>query len=180
MAKTKESKGVQNRHIYNRASYLFQAATYLANQQHNLESASSKIDSNNEQYSASTPNQDAGKVTRNISRHLISDFRSVTLKAQLRQSPAMKRAICKFCDSVQIEGQTCHSTIENPSKGGRKPWADVLAVRCVTCGHVKRYPVSATKQKRRNLRDKEAESKKADSEKSTHIGEQSKEPGPEP
>ena len=83
---------------------------------------------------------------------MVSDLRAVSLKGQVRQSPAMKRSICKFCDTVLVEGRNCHSVIENESKGGRKPWADVLVIRCSTCGNSKRFPVSARRQKRKHLR----------------------------
>jgi ribonuclease P protein subunit RPR2 len=42
--------------------------------------------------------------------------------------------------------------VENQSKGGRKPWADILVMRCLTCGHAKRYPVSVPKQRRKSAR----------------------------
>ncbi|KAK7742867.1 hypothetical protein SLS63_000435 [Diaporthe eres] len=90
--------------------------------------------------------------TRNMSHTLLADFRSVSLKSQIRVSPAMKRSICKFCDTLLVEGQTCTSTVENTSKGGRKPWADVLVIKCHTCHHAKRFPVDAPRQQRRPLR----------------------------
>ncbi|KAM0259227.1 hypothetical protein ACHAQJ_003432 [Trichoderma viride] len=169
MAKQKGNPGIQNRHIYTRASYLYQAASYLANcaqqtkgetkpenTQHdgNASSAlkkdvSSSSTAHGDEFAHS--NQER-KVIINLSHQVISDMRSVSLKAQIRQSPAIKQTICKYCDAVQIEGKTCHSTVENLSKGGRKPWADVLVTRCDTCGNVKRYPISASRQKRRSLR----------------------------
>jgi ribonuclease P protein subunit RPR2 len=51
-----------------------------------------------------------------------------------------------------VESKTSRSWIENPSKGGRKPWADILVIECGTCGNAKRYPVDAPRQKRRSLR----------------------------
>jgi ribonuclease P protein subunit RPR2 len=87
---------------------------------------------------------------------MLTDMRIVTQKILIRQSPDLKRTICKFCDTLQIEGQTSSSSIENTSRGGRKPWADVLAIRCGTCGHVKRFPVSVARQKRRPIRHEEA------------------------
>lgn len=89
----------------------------------------------------------------NMSRHAISDMRAMSLKTLIRQSPDLKRTICKFCDTLRIEGKTCRSVVENSSKGGQKPWADVLSIECRTCGHVKRYPVNAPRQKRRPVRD---------------------------
>ncbi|KAM0439573.1 hypothetical protein ACHAPT_000665 [Fusarium lateritium] len=153
MAKVKEPKGVQNRTIYSRASYLYQAASYLAsqNRQHGQD-VSSKSSTSAHEHSAPASTANEQRATQNMSRHVASSLRAVSLKAQIRQSPAMKQTICKFCDTLQVEGETCTSTVENASKGGRKPWADVLTIRCKTCGNVKRYPVSAPRQKRKTLR----------------------------
>ncbi|KAL7822848.1 RNAse P Rpr2/Rpp21/SNM1 subunit domain-containing protein [Trichoderma gracile] len=171
MAKAKGNPGVQNRHIYTRASYLYQAAVYLANcaQRAELEPkikasfGKSQSDDNsassapeNETPSGRKNGQDHDsqerKATMNLSHQVVSDMRSVSLKAQIRQSSSIKQTICKYCDAVLIEGKTCHSLVENPSRGGRKPWADVLVIRCDTCGNVKRYPVSAPRQKRKPFR----------------------------
>lgn len=154
MAKQKGSNSVQNRHLYTRASYLYQAAQYLATQQPPLTSASPTGPSTQKQGTvpAKKHTDDGGEARQNVSRQLLRDMRTVTQKVLIRQSPDLKRTICKFCDTLQIEGQTSSSIIENASKGGRKPWADVLAIRCTTCGHVKRFPVSAARQRRRPFR----------------------------
>jgi ribonuclease P protein subunit RPR2 len=60
--------------------------------------------------------------------------------------------MCKSCNTVLIPGRTVSQTIENPSKGGRKPWADVLVVTCLICGGKKRFPVGATKQLKKHKR----------------------------
>jgi ribonuclease P protein subunit RPR2 len=154
MAKVKEQRSVQNRIIYSRASYLYQAASYLAKQQSLTgQDALSKSSTAGREHSASVPIKNEQKALANMSRQAVSTLRAVTQKAQIRQSPALKQTICKFCDTLQIEGTTCTSTIENASKGGRKSWADVLNIKCKTCGNVKRYPVSAPKQKRKTLRN---------------------------
>ncbi|KAK0390941.1 hypothetical protein NLU13_0444 [Sarocladium strictum] len=144
MAKQKGPNSVQNRHIYTRASYLYQAAQYLSSQQ---TQASTSDTSSNAGQSQNAP--------QNLSRQMLTDMRIVTQKILIRQSPDLKRTVCKFCDTLQIEGQTSSSIVENTSKGGRKPWADVLAIRCCTCGHVKRFPICAKRQQRRPLRKQE-------------------------
>lgn len=154
MAKAKPS--VPNRHIYSRASYMYQAAHYLAT----APRTSSNEPSTSHEHSAANDVQQQQqqqqqmqtKAALNLSRQLISDMKSVTLKTLIRQSPAMKRSVCRFCSTVQIEGETCHSWVQNASKGGSKPWADVLVIRCSTCQNVKRYPVDCPRQKRRHLR----------------------------
>ncbi|PTB70553.1 Rpr2-domain-containing protein [Trichoderma citrinoviride] len=154
MAKAKGNPGIQNRHIYTRASYLYQAAVYLANCAQRAEPGTNEETSleksqHDDDNASSRPER---KATMNLSHQVVSDMRSVSLKAQIRQSPSIKQTICKYCDAVLIEGKTCHSSVENPSKGGRKPWADVLVIRCDTCSNVKRYPISAPRQKRKPLR----------------------------
>jgi ribonuclease P protein subunit RPR2 len=90
-----------------------------------------------------------------MSRRLATDLRAVSLKTRIRLKPAVKQTICKFCDSVLIEGTSCTSTIENISKGAKKPWADVLVRKCHTCGREKRYPVTAARPKRKTARESE-------------------------
>lgn len=146
MAKGKPAPGVQNRHIYSRVSYLYQAASYLASR-----SAPNSTSGSNSEHITQTDDQK--RAIQNVSRQLLGDMRSASLKVQIRQSSSVKRTICRYCDTLQIEGKTCNSVIENPSKGGKKPWADVLVSKCLTCGNSKHYPVSAKKQKRRHLRE---------------------------
>jgi ribonuclease P protein subunit RPR2 len=86
---------------------------------------------------------------------LNAHLRSVAQKAQIRLSQDVKHAICKICSSPLIEGETCLRSTENLSKGGRKPWADVLVLKCCACGACKRFPIGAKKQKRKSLREAE-------------------------
>lgn len=86
------------------------------------------------------------------SRHLLSHLRSVSLKSQIRLSPAMKRSICKRCDAILIAGRTSSSCMENKSRNRNKPWADVLVVTCNSCATAKRYPVGAKRQSRKGQR----------------------------
>lgn len=163
MAK-KKVLGVPNKPSYCRLSFMYQAASFLAavsahQSQPSDQAASRKTTSDihmeDDGDNISKPdaeNRRTATQTRNMSHRLLADFRSVSLKSQIRVSSAMKRTICKFCDTLLVEGQTCTSTVENTSKGGRKPWADVLVVKCHTCHRAKRFPVSAPRQKRRPLR----------------------------
>ncbi|KAI0138107.1 Rpr2-domain-containing protein [Hypoxylon sp. NC0597] len=162
MGKSKGPGSVPNRPIYSRISYLYQAAAYLASQselkKHNAaikatEGTSQEASEENKQIPCTPHSKYA------LSRRLITDLRSSSLKSQIRLSPAMKHTICKFCDSFLIEGETSSSIVENKSKGGKKPWADVLVVKCHACGGVKRFPVQAPRQKRRLMREKESKEK---------------------
>ena len=169
MAKVKAAKGtanVPNKILHSRVSYLYQAAKYLAaaQQPHSeleptqYEKDTSMTTSNYPKPEAATGVEHSSSTTfseaayRPASRRMISDLRSVTLKGQMRISPTMKHSICKKCDSVLIDGSTCTNEVENKSKDGKKPWADVLVRRCHTCGLEKRFPVAAKRQKRRPQR----------------------------
>lgn len=83
---------------------------------------------------------------------LLAHMRAVALKSTIRLTPQVKHSLCKRCNSLLIEGQTSSKRIENASKGGRKPWADVLVVECGVCGAVKRWPVGAKRQGRKGQR----------------------------
>lgn len=86
------------------------------------------------------------------SRHFLSHLRAVSLKGQIRLTPAVKHAICKRCNTLLVPGSTSTSNVENKSRGGRKAWADVLVVTCKSCGSVRRFPIGATRQQRRTKR----------------------------
>jgi ribonuclease P protein subunit RPR2 len=167
MAKPKGSKGshsVQNKHIYTRASYLYQAAQYLVSQQQTQMPNSRLVPETRNENATSDKHTSSGRANAqtNLSRQMLTDMRIVTQKILIRSSADLKRTICKFCDTLQIEGQTSTSIIENKSRGGRKAWADVLAIQCSTCGHVKRFPVSAQRQKRRPLRNEDTDTAQAE------------------
>ncbi|OAA62503.1 RNAse P, Rpr2/Rpp21 subunit [Niveomyces insectorum RCEF 264] len=84
-----------------------------------------------------------------MARRLLTQMRAVARKTNMRLRPDVKHRVCKYCDTLLVEGATCVSTVENPSRNGRKPWADVLVVACRTCGRARRYPVTAPRQPRR-------------------------------
>jgi ribonuclease P protein subunit RPR2 len=158
MAKGKAGGGVQNRAIYSRMSFLQQAAVALSSIGQRTADSSSADASN----TPSVSNQPTSKINRSdsssvtsldgMSRRLATDLRAVSLKTRIRLKPAVKQTICKFCDSILIDGESCTSTIENKSRGAKKPWADVLVRRCDTCGRERRYPVSAARARRKTER----------------------------
>lgn len=167
MAKSKGQPGVQNRIIYSRASYLYQAANYLSNCADSAENApSSTEEPSKPQHSVQDQHGKQQKALENMSRIVMIDMRAVSLKAQIRQSPALKRTVCKFCDTLLVEGRSCSSMVENLSRGGRKPWADVLVIKCKTCGNVKRFPVDAPRQKRKSHRSVESNTRHGKQQKS--------------
>ncbi|KAI1203456.1 Rpr2-domain-containing protein [Nemania serpens] len=157
MAKKTKTPSVPNKHLYSRLSYLHQAAAFLGSQVGETRdsetdpSASSSIRKGGARPDAQKY-EFSDQLRLKLARDLLTDLRATSLKSQIRLSPALKKTICKFCDMLLIEGETSTSVVENKSKGGKKPWADVLVIGCNTCGGVKRFPVHSSRQKRRPQR----------------------------
>ncbi len=139
MAKSKGSSVVPNRALHNRLSFLYQAAALLATAPA-PESEPSAAVHTSEQNGLQRPQMEG------MSRRLLTDMRSVSHKARIRIGGDMKRTICKHCDTLLVEGVTCTSTVENQSRGGAKPWADVLIIKCKVCDRAKRFPVNARRE----------------------------------
>lgn len=166
MAKAKNPKAsgsVPNKALHSRVSYLYQAAAYLATHSEERENRDKESQEELPEGKGGEPAPWANSGDSNsqetstpplepVSRRLVSDLRSVSLKAQLRMAPTMKHLICKNCDSLLLDGSTSSVGIENKSRGGKKPWADVLVRKCGTCGTERRYPLAAKKQKRKGAR----------------------------
>lgn len=116
-----------------------------------------------DQYEAATAQKSTDDSTRQpplstgLSFHLNSNLRQVARKSQIRLHSSIKRASCKTCSAVLIEGQTCSKYIENLSRGGKKRHADVLVIECTACGSKKRFPVGAGRQSRKDQRAKPGE-----------------------
>lgn len=184
MAKEKAKKGVPNKHLHARIAYLDRAVKYLSAQSlaHNGNKSVVTEEFHDHQQpiermttippgtlaidaahsiankkpspghpSTATFNSPPSGLPLQLNAHL----RSVAQKAQIRLAQDLKHAICKICSSPLIEGETCLRSTENLSKGGRKPWADVLVLKCCACGACKRFPIGAKKQKRKSLREAE-------------------------
>lgn len=170
MPKPKDNKvqSIPNRHLYSRVSYLAQAATYVEEahiSSRNLPKQATEIvkDSNvvaepkNDLLACSKPAlQDGAPLKRepassqgglplNTQRYLITQLRAVASKCQIRLSRQFKRTICKRCNAL-LDDKTSSKRIENKSKGGRKPWADVYVIKCLSCASEKRFTVGAKRQ----------------------------------
>ncbi|CAE7025238.1 hypothetical protein CFE70_003580 [Pyrenophora teres f. teres 0-1] len=145
MSKVKppKSKGVPNKHLHVRLSYLYQAATYLTLQTTIQDTTRTGVTQDGQ-----TDLHDTAQTQRQsaLALELGSDIQQVSRKGQLRLAVDLKRSMCKSCNAVLIPGRTATQVIENLSKGGKKPWADVLVVTCSLCGGKKRFPVDAKKQ----------------------------------
>jgi ribonuclease P protein subunit RPR2 len=91
----------------------------------------------------------------NLSRVCVSQMRGVSLKTQTRLPVPVKRSFCKRCDSLLIPGVSCIHETQNPSRGGKKAWAELLVVRCFTCGTEKRFPQTDRRSEKLVTRQKE-------------------------
>jgi ribonuclease P protein subunit RPR2 len=162
MGKAKQPKGanVPHKALHSRLSYLYQAATYLSAQENPtippaistplpIPSQAHLQKTSDEDDHQQAPAEPQPASSQFLSRQLLSDLRSVSLKMQIRLSQGMKHTICKRCDALLVDGSTCITKVENKSKNGRKPWADMLVRTCGNCGCEKRFPVNADRQPRR-------------------------------
>ncbi|MCJ1258142.1 hypothetical protein MMC24_005973 [Lignoscripta atroalba] len=96
-------------------------------------------------------------ATKGLARQLISQLRAVSLKGQIRLSPTIKHSVCRRCEAFLMPGSTSIIRVENKSRGGKKPWSDVLLMTCNACGTEKRFPIGADRQRRRTHRVKGVE-----------------------
>ncbi|KAJ8108126.1 hypothetical protein OPT61_g8390 [Boeremia exigua] len=140
MAKDKppKPKGIPNKHLHARTTFLYQAASYLTLQ------SSITGPENGHQNPVSGCNQN--QQPSPLALRLGSDLHTVSRKAQLRLAVDLKRSMCKSCNAILVPGHTATQTVENQSKGGSKPWADVLVVNCKRCDSKRRIPIGAKRQ----------------------------------
>lgn len=145
MAKDKppKTKGVPNKHLHSRSTFLYQAAAYLTLRAGALD-ANKALDS---AQSSRAPQSHQG-----LALQLGSDLQTVSRKGQVRLSSELKRTICKTCNTVLIPGRTATQAVENESKGGKKSWADVLVITCALCRSKKRFPIGAKRQGKKSER----------------------------
>lgn len=136
MAKEKKAKGaLPQRNVHLRLAYLHQAALYLKSQRHtgnNVEETSEAVEDGSSQL-----------------RYLVSHLKGVSRKSVIRLQRDIKRSLCKGCDELLMSGKTSVEVIENRSKNAAKPCADVLVVKCRTCGTAKRFQIGAVSQQRK-------------------------------
>lgn len=98
------------------------------------------------------------KPLANLARMSVSQMRGVSLKTQTRLPVPVKRSYCKKCDTLLTPGVSCEHEIQNTSRGRKKPWANVLVVRCLVCGTEKRFP--QTERRSRKLPERQSRLKK--------------------
>ena len=174
MAKASKSGG--NVLVRSRTSYLYQAATYLENaregrQAHDPQYAKSMECLGSDMQKVLTTTQmaqpgakestkdssiktgeDSTALGAGASRHLLAHMRAVAKKGQIRLPTKVKHSTCRRCDALLFPNVTSAIKLENKSRGGAKPWANMLVVTCDACGTSKRFPASAARQPKRAVR----------------------------
>jgi ribonuclease P protein subunit RPR2 len=154
MSKVKppKSKGIPSKHLHARTTFLYQAATYLTLQTTHIDTATATTSISSKD-DATTPHHSQHVSSHSpIALQLGSDLQQVTRKAQLRLAVDLKRTMCKRCNTILLPGRTATQTVENTSRDGSKPWADVLVLACKTCDGRKRFPIGAKRQKKKRDR----------------------------
>ena len=184
-SKAKMQKGIVQKHLHSRISYLYQAATYLAKAADQSRARTSCISDETKNFydrggesqcavvapegvcgeslpispikhenrlPKTSPEDDRVSKDFALSRQLLVHLQAVSLRSQIRLTPAVKHTICKRCCMLLVPGSTSTTYMENKSSGIRKPWADVLVTTCTVCGTSKRFPVGAKRQARRGSR----------------------------
>ena len=175
------SKKNEKQQLQSRIAFLYKAATQLSKveqqQQHNASRHASDTcvgpsGINATEHGVHTASQDVEReggsivkasddcaepkptVTGGLSHLYISHLRTVSQKNVLRLPSDIKRAICKRCDAVLEDGSTATITMENTSRKGRKPHANIRQIKCNNCGATKRFPEGAQRQPRKTSRSK--------------------------
>jgi ribonuclease P protein subunit RPR2 len=179
MAKAKDKKGALggvNSHLRARLAYLHNAASLLQSLTvSSKEPDDQRADNGNREITGSTrivphvlkpgiaaqkqsfatgPSNDTDCLSQLV-RVYVSHLRGVSLKSQLRLPVEVKRSFCKRCDTLLIPNVNCTHEIRNESRGRRKPWADVLVIRCTSCETEKRFPQTEKRSKKLAERRKE-------------------------
>ncbi|KAL4793968.1 RNAse P Rpr2/Rpp21/SNM1 subunit domain-containing protein [Aspergillus venezuelensis] len=174
MAKTAKTKGKKgsgggvNSHVRARINYLHKAAEYLqvattgAVTKTRADEDEVIIDS--KELPAPANNNSSRKYHRcssQISRMCISQMRGVSQKSQLRLPIEQKRSFCKRCETLLVLGKNCKQEIKNPSRGARKPWAEIRVIRCNVCGTEKRFPQTDKQSRKLPKRKKDGKAENA-------------------
>lgn len=143
----KKGKGkapIPNKNVHLRLSFLHQAALYLSNHADATEPTTEP--------KSALSSQSSGKVQQygGQSRYLLNHMKGVGRKSVIRLDKEVKRKVCKACDQ-SLDAYSSMRVMENESKGGRKPWADVLLVKCRNCSTPKRFPRGERRRRRSPL-----------------------------
>ena len=142
-----------------RISHLHRAAAYLSHiktaSTHPTKAAVLSGGENEAQASPHGQGQEtpgSSSQDSSLARHYLCQLKDVSLKAQIRLSPAIKHSMCRRCGVYLEDKGSMQTHLDNPSSGARKPWAQVKVFQCLNCGHCRRVPVGTSRQPRKTLR----------------------------
>jgi ribonuclease P protein subunit RPR2 len=155
-SRTNRSNFKGNKQAYARISYLYQSANFILAKSTAEASSSSKAASTTKETDA-VP-EDLPTDSKGLPAYYSCLISSTARKTQSHISPELKRTVCKGCSSLLVSGKSATTSVENRSRNGRKPWADVLVIECHQCGMKKRFPVG-TKRRVDEKEKKEEEEK---------------------
>ncbi|CAI7605831.1 unnamed protein product [Penicillium crustosum] len=144
---SKNSKNSQS-HIRARLDYLHQAAAYFQGKSTLAEGQNVKVHSNE-------PTSVAGHLDPEDGH---TGYTQQVCSGNQKKTQEPLRNLSRRCDTILIPGVTCSHETENASRGGKKPWANVLVVRCLSCGTEKRFPQTEKRGKKLVERRKEKDS----------------------
>ncbi|CAP99689.1 Pc22g24010 [Penicillium rubens Wisconsin 54-1255] len=168
MAKAKGKKEAKNSknsqsHIRARLDYLHQAAAYFQGKSTLAKDQNAEV--HNNEHTSVAVHIDSGDNGRPVDtqQQVFSVNQKTTQEplrnlSRIRLPITLKRSVCKRCDTILVPGLTCSRETRNASRGGKKPWADVLVVRCLSCGTEKRFPQTEKRGKKLVERRKEKDS----------------------
>lgn len=150
MTKEKKSKtaSLPQKNIHLRLAFLHQAASHLADKGRSDARTTSGVSKD----SALEPNA-RSEISVAQPRYLINQLKGVSRKSVIRLDRNIKRSVCKRCDELLLDGRNSARKIENMSASCSKPWADVLIVKCGTCGTSRRFPVGASQLAQKSARE---------------------------
>lgn len=156
MSKAKLPKGEANKTLRARTDFLARASKHI--HESSIEPIEtlhkhSKDDALHTSEFATTAEQtDPLQVPNATQRYLTAHMRAAARKSQIRLPQDVKHSYCKRCDAC-LDGDTASQThMENKSRHGSKPWADVKVITCAYCHATKRFPVGAKRQLKKKVR----------------------------
>ncbi|KAI9067275.1 Rpr2-domain-containing protein [Trametes sanguinea] len=133
---------VANRDVIQRINFLYQASTYLSSISQTLPHKSVGDESKPHTVKRKSRSQRKRKpVVRHprdiaeLSRSYVGTMRIVGQKTMVRMDPALKRTLCKGCDTVLLPGSTTSVRVHPlPSHG------EAVYYTCLTCDTTRRIP----------------------------------------
>lgn len=140
MAKEKKDRkaSLPQKSIHLRLAFLHQAASHIADHVQNNARMTWKADEDD-----ALMLDLKSKTVTTQPRYLINQMKGVSRKSVIRLHKDVKRSVCKRCDELLAEDKNSTTEVENRSANLSKPWADILVIKCKTCGTSKRFPIGA-------------------------------------